>query len=115
MRGKSCVDNDELALIEAAQLDPNAFKELYRKYLDRIYRYICFRVPTPEDAADLTQQVFMQAFNSLPKYRNRGLPFSAWLFRIARNAVFDTSRKRRPNISLENLPETLQPHDDLNP
>jgi RNA polymerase sigma-70 factor, ECF subfamily len=115
MSAKGCIDTDELALIEAARLDPGAFKELYGKYFDRIYRYIWFRVSTPEDAADLTQQVFMQAFNSLPKYQNRGLPFSAWLFRIARNKLVDASRQRRPDISWENLPEPVQPHDDLNP
>jgi RNA polymerase sigma-70 factor, ECF subfamily len=99
----------EALLIEQAQADPAAFAELYRRYLDRIYLYLRTRVACDEDAADLTQQVFLQAFDALPAYRQRGLPFAAWLFQIARNALTDSYRRRRRTISWEAVPEDAQP------
>jgi RNA polymerase sigma-70 factor, ECF subfamily len=101
--------SDEITLIERAQADPAAFAELYRRYLDRIYLYLRTRVACDEDAADLTQQVFLQALGALPGYRQRGLPFAAWLFQIARNAVTDSYRRRRSTISWEAMPEGSQP------
>lgn len=99
----------EALLIEQAQTDPAAFAELYRRFLDRIYLYLRTRVACDEDAADLTQQVFLQAFDALPAYRQRGLPFAAWLFQIARNALTDSYRRRRRTISWEAVPEDAQP------
>ncbi len=99
---------DETALIAAAQADPHAFDTLYRRYLPRIYRYTCAQTANAEDAADLTQQIFLQALDALPAYRARGLPFAAWLFRIARNAVIDAHRRRRHSaLAWETLPEAL--------
>jgi RNA polymerase sigma-70 factor (ECF subfamily) len=101
--------SDEITLIERAQADPAAFAELYRRYLDRIYLYLRTRVASDEDAADLTQQVFLQALDALPGYRQRVLPFAAWLFQIARNAVTDSYRRRRSTIPWEAVPEGSQP------
>ena len=101
--------SDEVMLIEKAQADPAAFAELYQRYLDRIYLYLRTRTASEEDAADLTQQVFLQAFDALPGYRQRGLPFEAWLFQIARNAVTDSYRRQRSTIPWEAVPEGLQP------
>jgi RNA polymerase sigma-70 factor (ECF subfamily) len=91
----------EAALIQKAQADPSAFAELYQRYMDRIYLYLRTRVDNEEDAADLTQQVFLQAIKSLPSYRQRGLPFAAWLFQIARNTVTDRYRRKRNSIPWE--------------
>jgi RNA polymerase sigma-70 factor, ECF subfamily len=88
---RSAAQNDETLLVRAAQERPDAFGVLYERHVDAVYRYLQLRTG-PTDAADLTQQVFLRAFASLPKYNARGLPFSAWLFRIARNLATDHHR-----------------------
>jgi RNA polymerase sigma-70 factor (ECF subfamily) len=97
---------DEAGLVRAAQDRPEAFAVLYERHVDRIHRYLELRVGAP-DAADLTQQVFLKAFASLHRYTGRGLPFSAWLFRIARNLAMDHHRSshRTPD---ELLPDVVQ-------
>lgn len=106
---------DEAGRIAAAQADPAAFAALYRRYLPRVYRYLRARAPAPEDAADLTQQVFLQALDALPAYRPSGAPFAAWLFRIARHAAIDADRRRRPALDVAALPEVLHPADEHGP
>jgi RNA polymerase sigma-70 factor (ECF subfamily) len=98
---------DELALVRAAQRDPVAFDPLYERYIDRVYAYLRARATTPEDAADLTQQVFTHALAALPRYRAGS--FAAWLFRIARNTAVDAHRRRRATISWDLVPEALHP------
>ncbi len=100
---------DELTLIRAAQEYPPAFGPLYLRYRDRVHAYLRARVATPEDAADLTQQVFLQALAALPRYRARGAPFAAWLFRIARNAAVNQRRRHRETVPWEGAPEALRP------
>ena len=73
------------------------------------------RCATEEDAADLTQYVFVQALDALPKYQERNLPFAAWLFRIARNAATDSYRRNRSTIAWELLPQALHPLATQNP
>ncbi len=102
-------DEDEVALIHAAQEHPPAFAPLYQRYRDRIHAYLRTRVATAEDAADLTQQVFLQALDALPRYRARGAPFAAWLFRIARNAAANHHRRHRQTIAWDLVPEALHP------
>lgn len=101
--------DDEATLVGAARLDPRAFGGLHARYSDRVYRYVRARTGTDEDAADLTQQVFLQALDALPRYRDRGAPFAAWLFRIARNVVTDAHRRRRSHVSLDTVPDSLHP------
>lgn len=96
-------DSDELNLIEAAQTNPAAFDVLYQRYLTRIYRYLRTRLSNQEEAVDLTQEVFLQALDALPNYRFRGVPFAAWLFRIAYHAVADVYRHRRSDVSWDSL------------
>jgi RNA polymerase sigma-70 factor (ECF subfamily) len=101
---------DEAELVTAAQLDPPAFDALYRRYLPRVYRYVRAQVSNAEDAADLTQQIFLQALDALPSYHARGLPFAAWLFRIARHAIIDNYRRHKAGtVALEAIPEALHP------
>ncbi len=78
------------------------------RYSDRLYNYLRARTQSDEDAADLAQQVFVKVLNGLPRYRERGLPFGAWLFRIARNVVVDVHRRRKDTVSWDLLPETAQ-------
>jgi RNA polymerase sigma-70 factor, ECF subfamily len=106
------VSEDEAALIQAAQQDPAAFGPLYARYVDRIYTYLCTRTgrARADEAADLTQQVFLRALDALPRYQPRaGVSVAAWLFRIARNAATDWQRRQRRTIPWQAVPEELQP------
>jgi len=101
--------NDEATLIRTAQQDPAAFGVFYHRYRQRIYAYMRARTSNADDAADLTQHVFLQALDALPRYRVRRVPFAAWLFRIAHNAATDFHRQRRTTLTWDLLPEALQP------
>jgi len=106
---RSASDADEEALVQAAQRDLAAFGPLYARYQDRIYTYLRTRTGQAEDAADLTQQVFVQALAALPRYRARGISIAAWLFRIARNVATDWQRCQRPTVSWDAVPEAFHP------
>ena len=97
--------SEEVALINAAKTDPEAFGLLYERYVERIYNYIYFRVGGTGDAEDLTAKVFFKALRNIGGYRHMGLPFSAWLYRIAHNLVANYHRDRFKiqEISIENL------------
>lgn len=96
---------DEIGLIDAAKKDPAAFGELYKLYVDRIYNYIYFRCGSVKDAEDLTGKVFFKAMSHIKGYKHMGLPFSAWLYRIAHNLVanYHRDRARKKEISLEDV------------
>lgn len=98
---------DEATLVRAARANPVAFDLLYQHYLDPVHAYLRSRTTTPEEAADLTQQVFLQALDALPRYH--GGSFAAWLFRIARNTATDAHRRRWPTMSWDQLPVTAYP------
>ena len=84
------VDTDEeRLLIEAAQADPARFVELYDRHVDRIYAYVSRRAGSRTVAEDVTSEVFEQAFTNLGTFEWRGVPFIAWLHRIASNALAD--------------------------
>ena len=91
------------ALIERAKTDPVAFGELYERYTGKIYNYIYYRTGNEHDAEDLTARVFFRAMKRLPSYTDRGLPFSAWLYRIAHNLVANWHRdqSRRKIVPLD--------------
>lgn len=101
------VDNsnipDEVALARASQGDREAFGILYQRYVDRIYNYIYYRTGSAHDAEDLTARVFFRAMRHIGNYTDRGVPFSAWLYRIAHNLVANWHRdnSRRKEIPLE--------------
>ncbi|MDX1687656.1 MAG: sigma-70 family RNA polymerase sigma factor [Candidatus Promineifilaceae bacterium] len=77
--------------------DAKAFGELYEEYVDAIYRYIYFRVGSEVEAEDLTDEVFVRAWEALPEFRpSASYSFSAWLYRIAHNLVVDSYRRRSP-------------------
>ncbi len=80
---------DERTLVEAAQRDPAQFAALYDGHFYRVYAYVVRRVQNRAVAEDLTSQVFHEALANLPRFEWRGVPFAAWLFRIAANAVHD--------------------------
>jgi RNA polymerase sigma-70 factor (ECF subfamily) len=106
--------NAEEDLILESQTDPEAFKPLYEKYFKRIFLFVLHRVEDKQLAADLTSQVFLKALLNLKRFTFRGLPFSAWLFRIALNECNDHFRKskRYRIVTIEdNVIEGL--HDEM--
>lgn len=105
----SSLTEDEAIELAVTQHEGGAFALLYRRYRQPIYRYVRARTPSDDDAADLAQQVFLKVFEALSLYEDRGLPVSAWLFRIAHNAVIDASRRTHPTLPLDQLPEAGQP------
>lgn len=105
------IERDETQLIDDAKTDPACFGILYQRYLTSVYKYVKLRSGNDEDAADLTQQVFLQALKALPKYQHRKLPFSAWLFRIARNTTTDAHRQRINSVTWQFLTEISHPHN----
>lgn len=95
--------DDELALVEQAGSDAEAFGQLYERHVRRIYNYIYYRTGNHHDAEDLTARVFQRALRHVGKFENKGVPFSAWLYRIAHNLVanWHRDRGRRPTVPLE--------------
>jgi RNA polymerase sigma-70 factor (ECF subfamily) len=85
--------DDEQTLVEAAKADPARFEELYDRYVGRVYGFVSRRVGNRAAAEDITSAVFEQALVNLPKFEWRGAPFSAWLIRIAANALTDHWRR----------------------
>jgi RNA polymerase sigma-70 factor, ECF subfamily len=97
--------DDEPALVAQARQDPASFGILYERYVERVYAYIYHRVGNMQDTEDLTARTFYRALDKLETYEDRGLPFSAWLFRIAHNLVanWHRDRGRRRFLSLDRL------------
>ncbi|MBC8505448.1 MAG: sigma-70 family RNA polymerase sigma factor [Anaerolineales bacterium] len=107
--GFSQLSDDEV-VAQASGGDREAFGELYDRYVKRIYNYIYFRTNNPFDAEDLTERVFFRAIRHIENYENRGLPISAWLYRIAHNLVANWYRdnSRRQEIPLDTFDFTLR-------
>lgn len=82
-------DHDDRLLVEAAQRDPARFADLYEQNFYRVYAYVARRVGDRSSAEDLTAEVFREALAGLGKFEWRGVPFAAWLLRIASRAVAD--------------------------
>lgn len=95
--------SDDQTLARAIQGDKKAFGALYDQYAGRIYNYIFYRTGSPQDAEDLTSRVFFRAMRHITNYNDRGVPFSAWLYRIAHNLVANWHRdsSRRQEVELE--------------
>ncbi len=96
---------DEAELVARAKTDLEAFGTLYERYVRQIYSYIYYRTSNAQDAEDLTARVFQRASQHLPRYTDRGLPFSAWLYRIAHNVVANWYRDeaRRQAVPLNGV------------
>jgi len=93
---------DERLLIEAAQKDPARFAELYENNFERVYAYVVRRVGDRAETEDLTSEVFHHALANLPRFEWRGIPFAAWLFRIAENLISDRwQRRSREQVTVE--------------
>jgi len=97
---------EERLLVEAAQKDPARFAELYEMHFERVYLFIARRVADRDTAQDLTADVFQKALANLKQFEWRGVPFAAWLLRIAANAVTDRGKRSGRELSFADLPET---------
>ena len=98
-------DEQEI-LGRAQQGDREAFGSLYEHYVDRIFNYVYYRTGNIHDAEDLTARVFYRAMNHVQRYIDRGVPFSAWLYRIAHNLIanWHRDRSRHLEIPLDDAP-----------
>ena len=94
-------ESNERLLIEAAQNDPSRFAELYEQNFHRVYAYVARRVRDRAEIQEITAQVFHKALANLGKFKWRGSPFAAWLYRIASNAIADQAR--------QNMREAIDP------
>jgi len=98
------VHQDEIEIIQRAKAyDPDALSTLYERYYQGIYRYVYYRVGSSALAEDLTADVFVKMLHGIQSYSVQGVPFSAWLYRIARNRVIDHMRRQpeKADLSLE--------------
>jgi RNA polymerase sigma-70 factor (ECF subfamily) len=100
---------DDVALQQAATGNKEAFGILYERYVVRIYNYIFYRTGQPTEAEDLTAKVFFRAYNHIGSYKNTGVPFSAWLYRIAHNLVANWHRdnSRNKEVALDDEPNIV--------
>ena len=95
----------ERRLIEASQRDRNRFGQLYQRYFDRVYAFAITRTRDRAAAEDVTAETFRRALQNLSHFQWKGVPFSAWLLRIAANAASDLLRHQARHAPLESLPE----------
>ncbi len=95
--------DDEQVIKQVKNGDAEAYGMLYEQYAEVIFRYVYSHLDNRLDAEDLTEEIFLRAWRALPKYDERGLPFSAFLFRIARNSLIDYYRQRKVVQSIEDI------------
>jgi len=98
----------ERLLVEAAQRDPARFADLYEINFELIYAYIARRVRDRAAAEDLTSEVFKRALENLPRFTWRGVPFAAWLLRIAANMVADRSKHTARTVDIADLEDAAE-------
>jgi RNA polymerase sigma factor (sigma-70 family) len=94
--------SDEAVLVQRASgHDAEAFGRLYDMHVDRVYRHIYYRVGNEADAEDLTQQVFLKAWQAIHRYKKTASPFAAWLMTISHNLIVDSYRTRKDKVHVE--------------
>ncbi|MFZ5559894.1 MAG: RNA polymerase sigma factor [Patescibacteria group bacterium] len=102
---------------KAKRGDEKAFSYLYEYYISPIFRFIYFRIKSYEEAEDLTQAVFLKAWNALPNYQQKKNPFSSWLYTIARNTIIDYWKKRKEwkisDLARDTIKDSRRPIYDL--
>ena len=98
---------EEAVIKRASEGDTEAFSFIYERYVSRIYSYIFYRIGSEADAEDITSRVFYRAFGHIGNYVDKGVPFSAWLYRIAHNLIANWHRDshRRKEVPLEDQME----------
>ena len=102
-------NDDEQLIKQVKNGDAEAFGVLYEQYADVVFRYVYSHLDNRSDAEDLTEEIFLRAWRALPKYDERGLPFTAFLFRVARNSLIDFYRQHKTVQSIDDI--EIQSHE----
>jgi RNA polymerase sigma-70 factor (ECF subfamily) len=105
------IEDRERLLIEAAQKDPSRFAELYEENFSRVWAFVIRRVNNRSAAQDITSEVFHQALANMKRFEWRGVPFAAWLYRIAANAIADHFAKTAREQNSSEQESTVPPHE----
>ncbi len=101
------IEGEQQYIQKAQHGDQEAFGTLYDHYFPQIYRFVLFKVGSKAEAEDLTHEVFLSAWRTLPNYRMKGHPLSSWLYQIARNAVIDLYRTTKHHVQIEMVSEDV--------
>ncbi len=102
--------NERQLVLQAQDGNSEAFGELYDAYMERIYRFVYFRVEDQQTAEDITSQVFLKAWNNLDRFSFSRTPYLAWLYTIAHNAVIDHYRTRKVTTAIDDVQLSQQDH-----
>jgi RNA polymerase sigma-70 factor (ECF subfamily) len=111
-RNSDILPEIEKLIDKAVGGDGEAFGRLYDMHVDRVYRHICYRIGNTADAEDLTQQVFIKAWDAIGRYKRTAVPFLAWLIRISQNLVIDFYRSKKSETSIDDVVITSTPETD---
>jgi len=120
-------ESEELRIIRAARQDPRVFGDLYKLYVEQVFRYLYSRTGNVHEAEDITAQTFLAAFESFNRFRqedhfaswlftiarNKAMHFASWLFTIARNKAMDHFRQRNNTVSFDETAEIAVDNDPL--
>jgi len=104
------LSNERQLVLQAQAGNSEAFGQLYDAYMERIYRFVYFRVEDQQTAEDITSQVFLKAWNNLDRFSFNRTPYLAWLYTIAHNAVIDHYRTRKVTAALDDVQLSQQDH-----
>lgn len=102
--------NERQLVLQAQDGNSEAFGQLYDAYMERIYRFVYFRVEDQQTAEDITSQVFLKAWSNLDRFSFNRTPYLAWLYTIAHNAVIDHYRTRKVTAALDDVQLSQQDH-----
>jgi len=105
------VQDEDSLVRRAKQHDQEALTQLYEENFDRIYRYVAIKIGDRTEAEDIAQQVFLNALQSISTFKWKGVPFSAWLFRIAHNQIVDHLRRKSKRATVP-LGESVRSNED---
>lgn len=98
-------EQQERRMVEAARQDPTRFAELYESNFERVYAFVVRRLNDRADAEDVTSEVFHKALANLARFKWQGVPFAAWLIRIARNIIADRAKRAAKESDLGEFDE----------
>jgi RNA polymerase sigma-70 factor, ECF subfamily len=105
--------NERQLVLQAQAGNSEAFGQLYDAYMERIYRFVYFRVEDQQTAEDITSQVFLKAWSNLDRFSFSRTPYLAWLYTIAHNAVIDHYRTRKVTTALDDVQLSQPDHSEI--
>ncbi len=97
------LEGEQKLIFGAKRGDSLSFGALYNHYMPRIYRFLYLKTSSKQEAEDLTHEVFLSAWQNIPRYKHKGFPFSSWLYQIARNKAIDSFRTKKPAIQFDDV------------